>query len=286
MECREFLADPDRKNFRMKKTTSPPVRLIRCLRIGIHLFVAIVRVALVYPFIGDTQRLQLKQRWSRQLLDILCIRLDGKVDGVVPGTLFVGNHISWLDIFALNALRPVSFVAKSEVRSWPLIGWLVAHTGNLFIRRGNRQDAIEASRVLARHLGEGRDVAIFPEGTTSDGLRVLEFRGALLQAAIDSGRPLQAVALAYYDDNGQRTTAPAYAGETTLLECLLAILSCPALTVSLSLLPPVDTSGRERRELADFLRKSIARQLGLPEDLPKAGDKPFLPECLQSRKDQ
>ena len=263
MECREFLADPDRKNFRMKKTTSPPVRLIRCLRIGIHLFVAIVRVALVYPFIGDTQRLQLKQRWSRQLLDILCIRLDGKVDGVVPGTLFVGNHISWLDIFALNALRPVSFVAKSEVRSWPLIGWLVAHTGNLFIRRGNRQDAIEASRVLARHLGEGRDVAIFPEGTTSDGLRVLEFRGALLQAAIDSGRPVQAVGLAYYDAAGQRTTAPAYAGETSMFESLGAVLSCPELRVRAEMLPLIDPQGRERRELAASIRQNIMDRLGL-----------------------
>ena len=86
-----------------------------------------------------------------------------------PGAL-VANHASWLDIFALNAIRPLAFVAKSDLRSWPVIGWLIAHTGNLFIRRGNRQDAIEACRVLAQHLGEGRDIAIFPEGTTSDGL--------------------------------------------------------------------------------------------------------------------
>ena len=270
----------------MKKTSSIPVRVVRCLRVGLLILSGISTVAVIFPFIDEAQRLARKRHWSGRMLHALAIRVDGQVGDVSPGTLFVGNHISWLDIFALNAVRPVSFVTKSEVRSWPLFGWLVANSGNLFIRRGYRQDAIEASRVLARHLGEGRDVAIFPEGTTSDGLRVLEFRGALLQAAIDSGRPLQAVALAYYDDNGQRTTAPAYAGETTLLECLLAILSCPALTVSLSLLPPVDTSGRERRELADFLRKSIARQLGLPEDLPKADDKPFLPECLQSRKDQ
>ena len=247
----------------MKKQTALPVRFFRCLRVGIHLVLALLCVTLIYPFSSEAQQLRLKQGWSRRLLEALNIRLDGHLDDVAPGTLFVANHISWLDIFALNAIRPLAFVAKSDLRSWPLIGWLIAHTGNLFIRRGNRQDAIEACRVLARHLGEGRDIAIFPEGTTSDGLQVLEFRGALLQAAIDSGRPVQAVALAYYDAAGQRTTAPAYAGETSLFESLGAVLACPGLTARAEMLPLIDPRGRERRELAASIRQNIMDRLGL-----------------------
>ena len=266
----------------MKKTTSMPVRVVRCLRVGLHILWGISVVAVAYPWIQMPRQLWLKQRWSRQMLEILGIRLEGQVEGLAPGTLIVGNHISWLDIFALNAAHPVAFVTKSDVRSWPVFGWLTASTGNLFIQRGNRQNAIESCKVVARYLDEGRDIAIFPEGTTSDGQQVLEFRGALLQAAIDSGRRVQSVALAYYDAEGQRTTRAAYAGGTTMRESLLAVLSCPSLSIRLSCLPALDSQGWERRELAAAARKAIVNHLGLPEALPDEASKQFLPECLRA----
>ena len=270
----------------MKKTSSIPVRVVRCLRVGLLILSGISTVAVIFPFIDEAQRLARKRHWSGRMLHALAIRVDGQVGDVSPGTLFVGNHISWLDIFALNAMRPVSFVTKSEVRSWPLFGWLVANSGNLFIRRGYRQDAIEACKVLSEHLKSGRDVAIFPEGTTSDGRQLLEFRGGLLQSAIDCNKPVQPLALAYYDNDGERTTIAAYAGKISMVESLMAVLSCTSLTISLTALPLVDTQGRERKELAVAIRQSIARQLGLSEDLPDEVGKRFLPECLQSKKQQ
>ena len=249
------------------------VQIVRALRIGLHVLWGALNVALCYPFIRGSRRLWLKQRWSRQLLGILSVRIDARLSGIAPGSLLVANHVSWLDIYALNAMRPLAFVAKAEVRKWPLIGWLAARTDTIFIRRGSRQDAVETIGIVAARLRAQQDVAIFPEGTTTDGHCVLPFHGALLQSAIEAQRPLQPVSIAYYDATGRRTTIPAYAGDTTMLESLAAIIACRNLTVRLRLSPAIDPSGRSRRELAQAARGAISYSLGVPvvEDLEAAG---------------
>ena len=221
-------------------------------------------MACVYPFIRDGRRLWLKQRWSRQLLDILSIRLDAQLAGAAPGSLVVANHISWLDIYALNAARPMAFVAKAEVRDWPLIGWLSANTDTVFLRRGSRGHARIINAEIGGLLDGDKDVAIFLEGTTTDGTQLLNFHGALLQPAVDTGRPVQPVALSYHDAYGRRSLAPAYAGETTMGECLAAILACRSLTVRLRPTPALDPQSKQRRELALAARGAIAFSLGLP----------------------
>lgn len=258
--------------------TPVPVQLIRGLRIALHLIWGALTIAFCYPFLRDGRRLWLKQRWSRQLLDILAVRVDARLNGVAPGSLIVANHISWLDIYALNATRPMAFVAKAEVRRWPLIGWLAARSDTLFIRRGCRHDAVEAVGILAERLRRGRDVAIFPEGTTTDGSQVLAFHGALLQAAIEAQRPLQPVSIAYYDSERRRTTVPAYAGETTMAQCLLNILACRRLTVRLRLSPAIDPAGQTRRALAQAARGAIAFSLGVPAATGAAEDGRDLPD--------
>lgn len=112
-------------------------------------------------------------------------------------------------------------------------------------------------------LAAGKDVAFFPEGTTSDGSQVLEFHGALLQSAIDCGRLIQPVALAYHDAEGRRSTAAAYAGETTMGQSLAAILACRSLTVRLQATPPLDPETMTRRELAQAAQGAITFCLGL-----------------------
>ena len=220
----------------MKPSLSPTlflIRTLRCARLGLHLLAGACAIALVYPSADENKRLWLKQRWSRQLLDILGIRLDAKLAGFAPGSLIVANHISWLDIYALNAARPMAFVAKSELRHWPLVGWLAANTDTIFLRRGSRGHAKSVNSQIETMLKAGRDVAIFPEGTSTDGTHILNFHSALFQAAVDTGRVVQPVALSYYDADGRRSLAPAYAGETTMAECLAAILACRTLTVRL-----------------------------------------------------
>jgi len=239
---------------------------VRCARLGLHLLWGALTIACTYRFLNDAGRLWLKQRWSRQLLEILAIRLDAGFSGAANGSLIVANHISWLDIFVLNAARPMAFVSKSEVRRWPLAGWLAANTDTLFLQRGRPSHTVEINRQIAAMLSSGKDVAVFPEGTTSDGTRVLPFHGALLQPAIDSGRPVQPVALAYFDARGRRTSAPAYAGETSMAECMAAIIASRSLTVRLRQTPAITSGESSRRQIAAMARGAIAYGLGMTTD--------------------
>lgn len=246
-----------------RETTPRLIRAVRCTRLGLHFLCAAGIVAGLYPFASERRRIALKQHWSRQLLDILAVRLDASLAGAMPGSLIVANHISWLDIYALNALRPMAFVAKAEVRDWPLVGWLAARSGTVFLRRGSRGHARVVNTQIGGLLSAGKDVAIFPEGTTTDGTHLLDFHGALLQAAVDTGRPVQPVAISYYDANGQRSLAPAYAGETTMGESFAAILACRSLTVRLRPTARLDPQIQQRRELAQAARDAIVDSLGL-----------------------
>lgn len=221
-------------------------------------------MALIYPLASHRSRLRLKKRWSRQLLDILAIRLDARLGDIVPGSLIVANHVSWVDIFVINAARPVAFVAKAEVRSWPLIGWLASNTDTVFLRRGSRGHARIINAEISTLLNAGKDVAVFPEGTTTDGTHLLGFHAALLQAAIEAGRPIQPLALAYTSPDGERSRAAAYAGETTLLQCFSAILSTPAIIARLDSTPSLPPHAHNRRELSQMAHDSIAFRLGLP----------------------
>ena len=248
----------------------PTLNLVQALgfmRIGLHLLRASVTVACIFPFVGDSRRLGLKQRWSRQLLEILGVRLDAHLAGVAPGSLIVANHISWLDIYALNSARPMAFVAKSEVRSWPLIGWLAKNSDTVFLNRGCRRETKAVNSQINALLRLKKDVAIFPEGTTTDGTHLLNFHGALLQPAVDAERPVQPVALSYHDADGRRSLAPAYAGETTLGESIAAILACRSLTVRLRPTPPLEPQTRQRRELAHAARGAIAFCLSISAEV-------------------
>ncbi len=145
------------------------VRGWRCLRLGLHFVWGGLITAAIYPWINEAKRLRIKQRWSRRTLELLSIRIDAPPVDMPPGCLIVANHISWLDIFAINAPRPAAFIAKSEVRRWPFIGWLSARNDTLFLHRSSRTHTLEINREIATRLRHKADIAVFPEGTTSDG---------------------------------------------------------------------------------------------------------------------
>jgi 1-acyl-sn-glycerol-3-phosphate acyltransferase len=173
----------------------------------------------------------------------------------------VANHVSWLDVFAINAAIPCAFVAKDEVREWPLIGWLCVRTETVFIRRGSRRAAHETAQTVAALMLSGVDVAAFPEGTTSAGDGVLPFHSAVLHGAILAGAAVQPVALRYTTADGGRAEAPNFCGETNLAESLWRIARTHGMTVRLDYLPARDAAGRDRRELAAELRGDIAAVL-------------------------
>lgn len=235
----------------------------RLARLVLHLVQGLATCALVFPWAGDARRERLVQRWSARLLRICRVRLEraGDADSLAHA-LVVANHISWLDIFVINAVHPCRFVAKAEIRAWPVVGWLVAQAGTVFIARGNRRDLRHIFKGLVDALGQQRRVAFFPEGTTASQGSVLPFHANLFEAAIDAAVPVQPVALAYVDAAGVWHPAVDYTGDTTFVDSVMRILAGPPLTARVTCLAPLPATGAHRRELAQAAHDAIAGALG------------------------
>jgi 1-acyl-sn-glycerol-3-phosphate acyltransferase len=241
-------------------------------RVALHLVRGVATVLVVFPWLALPRRRAIKQAWSRRLLQLLAVRLEVRGVAPQPGSMIVANHISWLDVYAINAVQPAAFVAKSEVRGWPLIGWLAARSETIFLRRGSRGHARIINEEIARILDGGGNVAVFPEATTTDGSHLLHFHAALLQPAIAAGHAVQPVAVAYRDSDGKRSLVPAYVGETTLVQSLCAIAAAGRLTAEVWVGESLTADATHRRELAVAARGAIAEALGLDEGLQTDAD--------------
>ena len=183
--------------------------------------------------------------------------------------LWLSNHVSWTDIPLLGQLLPLSFLSKAEVRTWPLAGWLAHKAGTLFIRRGSGDSALLA-RQLHRHLSAGRQLLIFPEGTTTDGLQIRTFHGRLLTSAIDTGTPLQPVAIRYLRDGETDLVAP-FIGDDDLPSHLLRLFAADRAKVQIQLLAPIASAGQERNVLARQAQRAVQVALfGEPQEQSQA----------------
>lgn len=215
--------------------------------------------------LGRRPCLGLRQRLTRRFFQLLAraLRLRLEVRGEVPrGThLWLANHVSWLDIVALGSLRPLGFLSKAEVADWPFAGWLTRQAGTLFIRRGaERGDAL--GEALTTRLTQGLSLALFPEGTTTDGSVLRTFHGRLLSPAIATGTPLQPVALSYWR-HGEPDRAAAFIGDDDLVSHLLRLLENGGTTLRIELLPAVLPQGQARQVLAGRCQAAIAGRLGI-----------------------
>lgn len=236
----------------------PVIRLLHC---GLHIVRAVLICALIFPFSDAAARMAHVERWCRRTLTVLGIEVRRSGTPNEGATLFVANHVSWIDILVMMSVRPMRFVSKSDVRSWPVIGWLVACGGTLFIERKRRSDALRVVHLVAEALRAGDQIAMFPEGTTSDGRGVLPFHANLLQAAIATSVPVQAIALRFADAREPVSAAAAYIGDMTLMQSLWAVVSARDLTAHVVVLPGLSPQGFERRALAERLRADIATKL-------------------------
>ena len=240
-----------------------PVSVIRAGRLVLHLSYGMV-MAVIYPYFGRTLRRRILKAWSWQLLSILNIglRIEGQQLALrEEGCLLVANHISWLDIFVLNAIHPAQFIAKSEVRNWPLIGWLARRSGTIFIERALRRNASRINRDVSQLLEQGACISLFPEGTTTDGLQVGHFHSALLQPAIDARIKMCPVALRYENDDGCPSLAAVFTGDTTLVRSIWRILRARHLKALAVFTPELRTADQNRRILARVAQTAIAKEL-------------------------
>ena len=256
---------------RRHRPTPLPVRLVRSARVTAHVVGGLATTMFVFPWIGPPRKQALIRRWSRQLLGMLAIetRVHWRHDAGLSGNLLiVANHISWLDIFVLNALQPARFIAKADLRRMPVVGRLIANVGTLFIERERRRDTHTVNRHTVEVLARGDLVAVFPEGTTSDGRSLLKFHSSLLQSIVDAEGHVQPIAIRYRTPDNAHCEAPAYVGELSLMGSFWRVTGERALVAELHLMPPLSAQASHRRELSRAAAEAIRTVLESPGDVP------------------
>ena len=231
----------------------------------VHILRGFATLATVFPRATPRRRDQMIRSWGHQVLRIFAITLHVEkphdFDPTLGKRLLIGNHISWLDIYALQAVTAARFVAKSELASWPVLGHLIARSGTVFIERAKRSDTRRINHTIMAHLAEGTTIGVFPEGTTTDGRDVLKFHANLLQSALDCGAQIVPFCLRYTDTHGHYTDVPAYIGDMTFWESIKVILRARRLRCELTFFPPLLQDGRSRRELAAAAEGMVRERL-------------------------
>lgn len=255
----------------VQSETRRAIRVIRWVRLLAHLVVGLLVVGLVFPRVLPARRARLTRWWSAKLLRILNIVLS--VHGARPAehtrnVILASNHISWVDIFVINAAQPARFVAKSEIRDWPIAGWMCDRAGTIFIRRARRADTVKINEVMHNVLAEGAAIGFFPEGTTTNGDRLLKFHTSLFEPAVVNGAQLVPVALRYRASDGERSDAAAFIGELSFAESIGLIVRQKSMIAELTFAPAIAAAGLARRDLALQAEAAISSILNVP--LPHA----------------
>lgn len=231
-----------------------------------HVLIGLLIASTVWPWASAQLKWRSEKWFATRLLKIVGVQLQVEyacetsrpVAG--QGKLYLSNHVSWLDIFAFNSNSPITFIAKSEIASWPLAGALARKSGTLFIERGKRHAVRDVVHKAAECLKTGRDVAVFPEGTTGPGDSPLHFHSNFVQPAILAEVPVVPVSLQYLNSHGKWTPAPAYLGEQTLVENLQVLLSnLGEFKVKLLFHCPLTITGQTRHEISAQARELIAQ---------------------------
>jgi 1-acyl-sn-glycerol-3-phosphate acyltransferase len=228
-------------------------RVVRLGRLALHVFAGALTILLLFPWLDRAERDKRVGRWAGQLLRVLNIRT--VVRGRPPmvrgqGALLVANHVSWLDIHLLHSLLPARFVSKAEVRGWPVIGWMAEAAGTLFLERSRKSDAARMNTVMAGHLKDGDCLALFPEGTTTDGGKLLPFYPSLFQPAVEAGALVWPAIIRYLNPDGTPCVEAAYYDDISLGESVNMILRQTAFVAEITFLPAIATAGLARREVA------------------------------------
>lgn len=187
---------------------------------------------------------------------------------------FVANHVSWIDILALGGATGTAFISKDDVEGWPVVGWLAKQNNTLFVSRDRRHGISgQIDRVRAAMAGH-QPVALFPEGTTSDGITLLPFKPSLLAVMMPPPRALRVQPV--YVDYGPAAPEIAWLGEEGAGENALRVMSRPGpLRLKLHFLEPFDPAAfPDRKALSAETRARIAACMNAPN--PSAG--PTKPE--------
>jgi 1-acyl-sn-glycerol-3-phosphate acyltransferase len=249
----------------------------RAVVVSAHVLLGVVIVLVIFPFAGKIARNRINRMWSRVLIALCGARVvssgnalppslqrDG-IDPLTTGRLALANHVSWMDIFAINAVIPSRFIAKAEIGQWPLLGTLVSGGGTLYIERGRRHAVAALNKTVREHLKLGETIVVFAEGTTTDGSELLPFHSNVIAPALDVDAAIWPIAIGY-TERGKRSSAAAFIGEMGLVTSLARVLVADQLVIEVAVLAPILSSdAANRHAIARAARASIAQHLRITE---------------------
>lgn len=229
-----------------------------------HLLVDLpIVLVLISPLTGgiriDGERLdhRMIRAWSAGLMRVFGFRLRRFGTPLPGGTMFVANHVSWIDIVALHSQQMMGLVAKREIRGWPLVGWLASRAETIFHARGSTESLGGVLQEMLARLRAERSVGVFPEGGTRGGGDIGPFHARIFLAAVEAGAPVQPVALRYGEGgNAQRVVA--FGKREKFLGNFLRLLGEPPRVAEIHFLAPIAPDQTEgRRRIAELARTRI-----------------------------
>lgn len=248
------------------KKTNQITRIYRIFLVIFHTLTGFIIAGLFLPIATKSLRNVLISWWCKKLIGAFNIKVIVTGD-VPPGNLthamIIANHVSWADIHVLNSIIPLRYIAKADIKNWPVFGFFAKQVNTLFIDRAKKQEAMRIVDITTECLLAGDRLCLFPEGTTTDGTSVLPFKSSLIEAAIRAEVPIYPVAIHYAMPDGSANTAIAYAGDTTLKESMQNTLAIQKPVVNVHFLAPIMTKNQDRRALALLTHDLIAKQLQL-----------------------
>lgn len=231
----------------------------KAIRIILHIFLGIFLATFLGFWLNYRFNFQrrLIQWWLQKVCHILDLTIEIKGNTHTPG-LIVSNHVSWLDIVVIGGHLPIRFLSKSEVRQWPVIGWLASCGGTLFIKRGNGQSG-QMANTIANELSSGESILVFPEATSTDGKQVKRFFPNMFSAAIQANVTVQPISI-QYRENGKISESAPFIGDDEFVAHMKQILQAEKITVELTILDAIATEVIERDNLNKKNLSELARQ--------------------------
>ena len=234
--------------------------MFKIILILIHLFIGTICI-LIFPVINRKSKKFLIKRWSLLLLKIFKINLlvDNDLKKILSkkNYLIVSNNISWLDIFVINSACPVAFVAKQSISKWPILSWLVKASETIFIDRKRITKIKETTKEVENFLQNKGSICIFPEGTSTDGSQLLNFKSNLLQTAINKNISVLPIAIQYFH-NQNFCSAPGYYADLSLLDSIRNLIKFDNIEAKLTILTEIKSIS-DRKILANEAYVKISK---------------------------
>lgn len=243
----------------------------RFARVLFYILFCIFVVRVKFPKADRATRGRLIRYHSRRILEMAGVTFTFAGDGLSAslvetglsegkGVTVISNHVSWLDVFSLDAAIPGCFVAKADIANWPFFGVIARGIGTLFIERGKRSSIVKINRDISEALERGETVSVFAEGTTTCGNELLRLKSNLMAPAASLSSTVLPVVL-FYSSDGRPTTRMAFAGNIPLARALWDTVTLRNPCVTVYALEAIETEGMDRREIGELCEKRMREKL-------------------------